>query len=163
AEAWKDQKPPLAPPPSQEILELILASRRRATRLQHWALFGSVLAAASLGTLAVASWVQRNFALDQQRFAIEQRDAALRNASLMRASQSKIALESGDAVSAMLIALDGLPDRDSPNALARLRPETPEAREALLQAQAQLRETSVFEKGDIRAVAFSPDDMRLLL
>jgi tetratricopeptide (TPR) repeat protein len=59
AESWQDRRPTSAPPPSDEILELMLASRRAATeRLRGWvagSLAASVFAAALAG-LAAYQW-----------------------------------------------------------------------------------------------------------
>jgi hypothetical protein len=45
AEFWKDRRPPKAPAPSQEVLELILASKRQLTRRQAWWVVGSLTTA----------------------------------------------------------------------------------------------------------------------
>jgi tetratricopeptide (TPR) repeat protein len=59
AEAWKDRQPKAAPAPSDEMLELMLASRRAATQRQRSIAVGSVFAALialGLAGAAVLQW-----------------------------------------------------------------------------------------------------------
>ncbi len=58
AEAWQDKQPKAAPPPSDEIFELMLASRRAATRRQRVIAAGSLLAAVFAFALAGAALFQ---------------------------------------------------------------------------------------------------------
>lgn len=65
AERWKDQRPPKAPAPAQEALDLLHASRREATRrLRRWAI-GSSLAATFAIALAFFAFFQRGIARDR--------------------------------------------------------------------------------------------------
>ena len=76
AERWKDGRPAKAPQPAQEVLDLLLASRRAATRRQRWWIGGS-LAVAVLGlALAGVAYVQRNKAQQQEQVALSQRNEA---------------------------------------------------------------------------------------
>ncbi len=58
AESWQDRQPKAAPQPSDEILELMLASRRAATSRQRAIAAGSLLAAAFAFALAGAAAFQ---------------------------------------------------------------------------------------------------------
>ncbi len=58
AESWQDRQPNAAPQPSDEILELMLASRRAATSRQRAIAAGSLLAAAFAFALAGAAAFQ---------------------------------------------------------------------------------------------------------
>jgi hypothetical protein len=69
AEAWSTVRPKAAPPPASEVLELILASRRDASRRHRWAIGGSLaVAAVALSLAGLAYW--------QREVAVEQRDKA---------------------------------------------------------------------------------------
>jgi WD40 repeat protein len=65
AEAWKDRRPSKAPAPSPEILELILASRRAATRRQRYWTAGAVAVAAGALLLAGLAYRQSLIATDR--------------------------------------------------------------------------------------------------
>ena len=59
AESWADRKPKKAPSPSDEILEIILASRRATTRrMRNTAFLSLSIAVVSIG-LAIAAYYQR--------------------------------------------------------------------------------------------------------
>jgi tetratricopeptide (TPR) repeat protein len=58
AEAWQDRQPKAAPAPSEEILELMLASRRASTRRQRAIAVGSLFAAIIAFVLAGAAAFQ---------------------------------------------------------------------------------------------------------
>lgn len=60
AEQWRDRQPPSAPAPSDEILDLILDSRRAHGRRQKWLTGISLtIAACALAISAVALWQNR--------------------------------------------------------------------------------------------------------
>ncbi len=59
AERWKDRRPPKAPPPAQEVMDLILASRRGATQRQRWWVAGSLVVAIGALGLAAIAYTQR--------------------------------------------------------------------------------------------------------
>lgn len=57
AERWKDAQPIKAPPPSEEIVELIIASQRSATKRQRrWIAFSMAIAIGALSLSALAIW-----------------------------------------------------------------------------------------------------------
>ncbi|MGA9268837.1 MAG: toll/interleukin-1 receptor domain-containing protein [Rhodomicrobium sp.] len=58
AERWKDRRPKAAPAPSDDILELMLASRRAATGRQRVIVAASIFAAIVASGLAGAAYVQ---------------------------------------------------------------------------------------------------------
>lgn len=76
AERWKDRRPPKAPAPAPEVLDLLLASRQAANRWQRKIVIGSL--ALMLGALALAgfAYLQREAAVQQERIAHEQRQIA---------------------------------------------------------------------------------------
>ncbi len=69
AQAWSDKKPPAAPSPSDEILELLLASRRAQGRRQRLALVVSALVAIVGVALAGLAYWQRGVAVEQKQLA----------------------------------------------------------------------------------------------
>ena len=82
--------------------------------------------------------------------------------SLYRAEQSAKAVERGDAVTAMLLALDGLPDKNAEEPFQRQRPYVPETEEALYGAWQALRERTILlgHTDNIVLAEFSPDGHR---
>lgn len=117
AERWTQRRSARAPAPSQEVLDLILASRQADTRRQRWWTGG--IAAAGLAALAVAGYaltmrqaalVGEAKAVAEEQRAIGERDRALATTSRILARDSQSALARKDPVKALLIALEGLPD-----------------------------------------------------
>jgi WD40 repeat protein len=116
AEAWKDRQPRTAPAPGNETLELILASRRAATRRGQWWLAGTVLLAViGFGLAAIAQW-QRGIAIENEARAVANEQAA--NAERIENLKSESRLVSVAAHQlvdenrpglAQAIALEGLP------------------------------------------------------
>jgi hypothetical protein len=96
AEAWKDRRPAKAPAPSEEILDLILMSRRAGTRRQR-ALIGVSLAIA-LGAIAAAGLIylqaletdrQRQVAQANEVRAVQQEKLAVERKRLAEESEQK--------------------------------------------------------------------------
>jgi len=139
AERWRLRQPRTAPAPGTEVLELILASREAATRRQRLRR-GLALGVAALGlALAAIAWWQRSLALEREQLA-------LGNESRMLVGLAQRSLAEGDAVEAMLLALQALPDPDE----ARPRPYLPEAERMLANAAFEQREERVwFESGGL--------------
>ena len=73
AERWKDGRPAKAPLPAQEVLDLLLASRRAATRRQRWWTGGSIAVTVFALALAGYAYVQRDTAISQRNDAEYQR------------------------------------------------------------------------------------------
>jgi WD40 repeat protein len=93
--------------------------------------------------------------------AIHQRNETMRLQSLYLAAQANKHVEEGDPGTAMLLALEALPDMAS----GRERPLVPEAQEALFRAHQDLRESVVF-KGHSESLwnaKFAPGDGRLVV
>jgi WD40 repeat protein len=71
AEAWRDRQPRAAPPPSREVLDLILASRRAATRRgRWWATASACVALIGFGLAGAAFWYA-GLAVKNERLANE--------------------------------------------------------------------------------------------
>jgi len=69
AQAWADRKPKTAPAPSDEVLQLLLASRRAQGRGQRIAVAALlIIAIAGIGLAGVAYW-QRGIAIEQRVLA----------------------------------------------------------------------------------------------
>lgn len=153
AERWRLRQPRAAPAPGTEVLELILASREAATRRQRLRR-GLASGVAALGlTLAAFAWWQRSLAVEREQLA-------LGNESRMLVGLAQRSLAEGDAVEAMLLALQALPDPDE----ARPRPYLPEAARMLATAALEQREEQQwFESGGLTmSVQPAADATRLL-
>ncbi|HRI88718.1 MAG TPA: WD40 repeat domain-containing protein, partial [Candidatus Hydrogenedentes bacterium] len=85
---------------------------------------------------------------------------AMRTESLFRAQQAQAALKSGDAVTSMILALDGLPDASSETEIRRNRPWVIEAEAALRAALRSQKERQVFvgHTGPVTSLAYISDD-----
>lgn len=76
AEAWKDQRPRLAPSPDKPVLELILASRQHSTlRQRQWAVMSTIAAAGAIA-LALFAFDQKDKAEAAQQGEKRQRELA---------------------------------------------------------------------------------------
>jgi hypothetical protein len=137
-------------------------ARARARQVIAW---GSA-AAALLLILGVAG-----FAYEQTLFARQQTLNLQRQSELFRkgqiteshfrAEQAKAA--GGDAVTAALLALEGLRDETSNDELQRTRPFVNEASNELYSARLQQRERRVLgHSGPVLSAIFSPDGRRIL-
>lgn len=153
AERWSARHPHHAPLPSSEVLDLILASRRARTQRGR-AVVAISLAAAVIGLGLAAA------AFQNARRAERERDQALTTQSRFLGDLAQQEVGAGNAVKAMLLALEGLPDRRAEDALQQSRPYSPEAELGLFTAWRQKREAVVFEghKGAVYSAAFSPDE-----
>ena len=94
AESWQDRQPRAAPPPSEEILELMLASRRAATKRQRAIAAGSLLAALFAFALAGLAGIPMAARRDQLRGCPDQSQLAdqgprRRNAERGKACRSR--------------------------------------------------------------------------
>jgi WD40 repeat protein len=160
-----------------ELTDYVTASRRRARRRQQFeraaAVFFFGLATAATGAGVWAYWER-----DRAFLALRQRDlshqALLETNDKMRAKvdelqvmQSRLLADranqstaDGDAATAMLLALEALPDRNSD----KERPFVPEAEAALFKAYQVLRESVVLKEhsGPLWSASFAPDGRRLV-
>ena len=102
AEQWIASRPANAPAPTEETQAFIRLSRQAATRRRN-TLTGSLAAGLllALGLAGLAYW--------QRTLAVEQRDATLMTQSQLFATAAYRALNDDDAVTGILLALEGLP------------------------------------------------------
>ena len=152
AEQWKDRRPPKAPAPAHEVLELLLASRQAATKRQRLWVAGSVTVAATAVLLSL-------LALWQAHQARTQRDQALRTQSLFLADLARQYTSEVDPVIGLQLAVEALPDVAENIA----RPYVADALHSLYQALYELNETAILPSDrSIESVAFSPNGRRAL-
>ena len=109
AESWQDRQPRAAPPPSDEILELMLASRRAATERQRAIVAGSLLAAAfalALAGFAAFQWQRADTSYKAARTnldsLIKDLAAEMQNAEGMPVTTVQRILKNGEALAANL-------------------------------------------------------------
>jgi len=121
----------------------------QAQRRRRW------VAAAALAAIIVTCGLWQ--IVRSSRNAAERQAEALRESSRFLASVADQKRRTGDAVSALLVALEGLPDR------ANQRPDVADVRRAALDAAAERRELRVFAAGDSQmvAVAISANGQRV--
>lgn len=108
---------------------------------------------------------------EKQRQAAEKSEASARsslrqaqaNISLFRAEKADALFRQNDKTTAMLLALEALPDPNSADPVRREWPEVPEAKRVLLQSLAETTEVvSMFgHTSTVQAVVFDPDGKRL--
>jgi WD40 repeat protein len=160
AQSWLDARPPMAPAPTAEQLELITASQRASGRRRlGWAAGAIAVAVIASGLAGVAYW-QRGVAIANEERAEAERDQALRNQSLFFAKLSDQQTEGGNTTDGILVALEALPkDMAGPD-----RPYVVEAEAALYRAVLQHHELAVLQRHGERVVAaaFHPDGLRML-
>jgi WD40 repeat protein len=154
AESWIAARPPNAPPPTETTAAFIAESRRAAIRRRNVVAVSSTAGAIiTLGLSAVAYL--------QYGRAVERRNAELLTQSRALADTANQTLGSGDAGTALLLALEALPTDTEVGVVKR--PYTPEAEVALLSAWQRLLETLVIEGPSAsRWAVFSPDDHYIL-
>lgn len=185
AESWIASRPANAPLPTEETQSIIAVSRRAETRKRNLvtsALALGLAVALILGALAFwqrqiareneraaiaaqeaetsarrAEAEQRGLAEAREREAVEAGDRTLAAQSRFLGDASAQALAAKDAGTAVLLALEGLPDAKD----GRRRPLLPEARQALDRALAALAERNVALRHAGFALAFGPDGRRI--
>ena len=170
AERWKERRPHQAPAPPTEVLDLILESRKSATRRQRYWVGGSVaVAAVSLALAAVAytlkleadqqrsnAKLNESKAVQNEKMARKERDAALATQSRFLNDLARQELRNGNASNAVLLAVEALPaDKTAPDA----RPYLAEAEATLYAGVSALRERKVLSGHtfEIRHHAISKD------
>ena len=145
-----------------ETLSFIQASRRRTRLLQQL----TATAAAIFAAVAVFAGVQYYNAEAAKQQADQQRRDAQKNLAAAQVTQSRFladladqAVRSGDTGSAMLLAIEALPDARSGNT----RPHVPEAGVVLFGGWQDLQELSVLtgHENQVWRAAFSPDGRRV--
>jgi WD40 repeat protein len=139
-ERWRDSHPPTAAAPTELQLAFVFEARRVATARQRRTTMLSIGAAVVAVVLSIIAWTQRQQAVENERRAEIQRNAAQTSQSQFLADLAEQRIEQGRAVSAMLIALEGLPDPVSdPD-----RPLVREADIALTRAMGLVRMSAVY-------------------
>ena len=148
AERWKQHRPPKAPAPTQEVFDLILASRQSAARRQRYWIGGSLAVTAGALALGFIALLQRNA-------AITERDHATTETVLAQTSLSNQVRREGDPLRGTLIAIEAFQTSGGSNASAAKT----EAYDTLLGAFSELRESVYVPTGkkDVSTVVFSPD------
>jgi WD domain, G-beta repeat len=140
--------------PDSQLPALRREEQRRRTRF--WATIAviALVVASAIGISGVHAWHQRNQ-------AIAQRDQAYRNESQVRTEQARKALADGFPVTAMQLALAGLPN--DPKQLDA-RPWVGETPGALVEAMGAPRELKDLRghEGTVYAAGFSPDGARIV-
>jgi hypothetical protein len=114
--------------PKEDLLSLEVRQQRKALTLA-WGVAGSLLV-----LTGVAAW--------QKQVAQEERDNALLNESRYMTSLARDHIRAGDAVSGMLLALEGLLDRGS-RVPQSTRPRLKDAQLALYEGLEAQRETAI--------------------
>lgn len=114
AEEWKDRQPKAAPPPSDEIFELMLASRRAATRRQKWIAAASAFAALfalSLAGAAALQWqrAERSYSVARTNLDLLIKDLGgeMQNSEGMTVTTVNRILEDGQALARNLEKASG--------------------------------------------------------
>ena len=151
-----------------ELQADFLHASKRQQNVTYW------LTRAAVGLIAVLAVVAAGFAWEsreqtklanaqtellkqQQKVATTERNKALESAALLLAGRSELELKKGDAMSALLIAVEALRDvpSDAPKEL------TKPAVDAAISAYNQLREVRIFPK--VTKLAFSADETSAVL
>jgi WD40 repeat protein len=148
AERWKQHRPPKAPAPTQEVFDLILASRQSAARRQRYWIGGSLAVTAGALALGFIALLQRNA-------AVTERDHATTETVLAQTSLANQVRREGDPLRGTLIAIEAFQTSGSSNASAAKT----EAYDTLLGAFSELRESVYAPTGKkgVTTVVFSPD------
>jgi WD40 repeat protein/tetratricopeptide (TPR) repeat protein len=144
AEQWIASRPEGAPAPTGEVQAFVTESRRAATQRRN-------ILSGSLGAGLFVALMLAGLTYWQRNIAVEQRDKALVTQSRFLADLSRQLAGAGDQVSALLVAMEGLPDTKS----AVARPLVPEAQDAVYQSGATLREIAVLSAPGAKIVSYS--------
>src|SRR5262249_24923711 len=133
------------------------ATKERQLRFQRRVTAGAIAAALIMTVIG-------GIACHQWSGAVAQRIRPRRSESLFRAEQARRAAAAGDAVAAVLLAVEGLPDAHSDDALQTGRPYMVEAEQALFSAWQSWRERALLtgHKSWLAGAVFSPDGRRVL-
>jgi TIR domain len=139
AETWLTTRPDKTPDPTDAHRSLVTLSRRASTRRQRMTV-GALLAALIVATAlsGVAIW-QRGIAVQVTGQAQTTESGQLADAA-SRQTNDELGADSGTAV---LLALEGLPDSASPDPVARERKYSSEAAIQLNRSLSNLRERLV--------------------
>ena len=159
AEKWIASRPTNAPPPTVETQAFVAESRRAVARRRNLltaSLTAGLLAALSLAGLAY--W-QRGIAVMNEAQANRERDQALLTQSRFLSDLASQQVGTGDAASAILLALEALPD-----ARGSTRPYAPQAEAALFNSTRQLQEIGLLagHRDSVVDVAFGSDGRQVV-
>lgn len=140
AENWLDRRRDTAPNPHQDVLDLILASKRAAVRRQRLIVSLSIGSAiVGLGLAGIAFWQQR-VAVANEELALD----ALKTQSRLVAIRSRDQSKAGMQLEGALLATEVLPDQRAKNGLRRDWPYTPTAHHRLLSAMTGRYSSAIF-------------------
>jgi WD40 repeat protein len=157
AEAWRDGHPAEAPLVTTAQAAFVGASRAAAIRRQRITAVSSVIGLVVALGLAGFAYLQREAAIENevlaraseqraltaQTLAEQQRDAAQTNQSLLLTGFAEDKLKNWAPVEAALLALEAMPDQRSAAALKRARPLVDEAHVMLRKARDEIVEQDV--------------------
>ena len=143
--------------------ELPIATREFVRRSgQRARLVQTVTAAAAVifAAMAAAAFAEWRYTVSLQREAVEKRDQLLVSQSRFLVDRANQGIQAGDAGTAMLLALQALPDMRS----GVERPLVHEAQAALFAAYQDLKERIVLKghKGLLWSASFAPDARRIV-
>lgn len=172
AETWLTTRPEKAPDPTDAHRALVTLSRQAATRRQR-TLGGLSLAAVVVASaLAGAAFWQRGVAVENETRAVAEkqradktRDEALLSESKHLTDQARQVLEQEkDPGTALLVALEALPDTASSDEVTRTRPYWAPSEFSLKAARRLLREkaTLIGHAKQVNSVAVSLDGSRIV-
>src|SRR5215510_6524018 len=153
-------RPQDVPPPTEVTQALVERGRRGATTRRNLLTVGLITGLAATTGLAGFAFWQRAIAIANEARAKAELEWVLRTRALFLVDLARQRREAGDAATALLLALEALPDPAGGIA----RPYIPEAELALDQASRALRERIVLKdhKEAMTRAAFSPDGKRIV-
>ncbi|HEV7277085.1 MAG TPA: toll/interleukin-1 receptor domain-containing protein [Devosiaceae bacterium] len=121
AERWRDRRPPSAPQPGNDTLDLILQSRRTASRWTRISALAAVAIVAVLSVSLVAAIVQwqsaerqTEIARDAQRTASAEATENRRRTAQLQAEAAPRLADEGMTDAALLLLLDAAPSLGNP-------------------------------------------------
>jgi WD40 repeat protein len=156
AETWLTTRPKKAPDPTDIHRAYITESRRAATAEREAALVNQKRIADAERQAREAA---ERIVAEQQKALAHLREAQIAQSRFLADQARQQRAVDGDAVTALLLALDALPDAASGNA----RPYVPEAELQLDGAWRNLRERLILDhNGFVYGAAFSPDGTRIV-
>ncbi len=145
AQAWADSRPHAAPPPSDEVLDLLLASRRGQGRRQRLTVAVSLAAAIiGIGLAGLAYW-QQQIAEEQQALAEQRRVQA-------EASEARAVEQQQEAEAQQALAEQRRVQAEASEARAVEQQQEAEAQRALAQ-RSEARATEQQKLAEERAAA----------
>jgi len=149
----------------EDIVSFVEASTEYEQEKRDRRLRNIRYAAAGIGAFGVVAFIGAIFGFIGQRNAEEQRAEVLRTQSLLLADLAQQSVAEGDAVTAMLLSLEALPDETAPNGTsAKERPHVMQSTDGLYTSAHRQQEVAVLggHQGELQSAVFSPDGTRIL-